>query len=131
MTDTLTQLRERAETEHAEAVARGEHDEHCEWRPEGFYLCHCSKRARIAAGYTEPPGELIVEYPTCPRCWRQVDHDGDRFRCYPCRVSWSSAQHDDGEFTDDYGDDLATDLARWEAARVTRTTTSQGTRPGS
>src|SRR5699024_3455803 len=108
----------RAVKDHAAQVERGEHDAQCEWRPEGFYLCHCSKRAREAAGFTDPPGELIVELPACPRCWRTVEHDGDAFRCYPCCVSWASTVGDDGAFTDDYGDDLADDLAKWEAKRA-------------
>jgi hypothetical protein len=86
---------------HYESVARGEHDDQCEWRP-GFYLCHCSKRRREAAGYTEPPGELIYQAPLCPRCYKETAHNGDGFACEPCRVTWDS----DGvtaTFTDDYG----------------------------
>lgn len=108
-------IRDRTIEAHQEAVARGEHDEHCEWRPAGFYLCHCSKRKRERAGYTEPPGALIFEYPVCPRCDQNVDHNGDSFTCPRCKVWW---HHDNetAEFYDDHGD-LAADLATWEAKR--------------
>ena len=97
---------------HQEAVERGEHDGQCEWREGGFFICNCSKRRRIAAGYTEPPGELIYEMPICPRCDKHVDHDGDSFTCPRCCVFWNA----DGtaEFYDDHGD-LTADLAKWEA----------------
>lgn len=97
---------------HEEAVARGEHDEHCEWRPAGFYICHCSKRRRERAGYTTPPGELIHQMPLCPRCDQEVDHDGDNFTCPRCCVYWDRAG--DADFYDDHGDLLA-ELTKWES----------------
>lgn len=100
---------------YADEVGRGEHDSQCEFRPEGFWLCHCSKRAREAQGYTEPPGELIWRSPECPRCLREVDHDGDTWSCHNCRCHWDPDGHD-AEFDDDFGD-LTADLAAWEAKR--------------
>lgn len=97
---------------HAEDVAAGEHDTVCEWRPNGHFICNCSKRRREAAGYTEPPGELIHQYPLCPRCDDEVDHDGDGFYCAPCCVSWDSSG--EAHFTDDMGD-LTESTARYDA----------------
>jgi hypothetical protein len=85
-------------------VRRGEHDEQCEWRPRHM-LCNCSMRRRVAAGFTEPPGELIYRNPLCPRCRKEVSHDGDGWNCLKCCVYWSSNYPSDrGTFTDDYGD---------------------------
>lgn len=99
-----------AERRHKEAVARGEHDARCEYlhRP-GFRLCHCSKRRREAAGHIDPPGELIHQYPICPRCDQEVDHDGDSWTCPRCRCWWDR-QGLTATFYDDYGDlEVATD----------------------
>lgn len=112
---SLDTFAQRAAADHAAEVARGEHDDQCEFRPGGFYICHCSKRARIAQGYTTPPGELIWNPPDCPRCWREVEFDGDLWTCRHCRCHWDSYGYD-AEFDDDHGDDLAADLAAWEAA---------------
>ena len=40
------------------------------------FICNCAARRRIAAGFTEPPGELILQYPICPRCNEEVSHNG-------------------------------------------------------
>lgn len=113
--EALARYAEATAKRHEAAVARGEHDGQCEWRAPGFYLCHCSKRRREAIGFTKPPAEaLYFAPPACPRCGNDVDHDGEGWQCYVCRISWDP----DGtgaEFTDDYGDDLAEDLANWEA----------------
>lgn len=96
---------DRAMKAYAAAVAAGEHDDECEY-PTHSYICHCSKRRRIAAGFTEPPGELIWEYPTCPRCNETVEGDADGFTCARCCCSWGL----DGQqatFYDDYGDAFA------------------------
>lgn len=104
----MTSLRERVsadlEQRYRESVARGEHDDQCEYlhRP-GFYLCHCSKRRREAAGHTEPPGELIHQYPICPRCYEEVGHDGDSLTCPRCCCYWTS-HGVTATFYDDYGD---------------------------
>lgn len=94
----------RAEQAHRESVERGEHDDRCEYlRVPRFHLCHCSKRAREAAGHAEPPGELEWRAPVCPRCAEAVGHDGDSWWCPRCCVQWKP----DGtgaEFYDDYGD---------------------------
>ena len=93
---------ERCNAEHAAAVAEGKHDDACEWRP-NFYLCHCSKRAREARGFTTPP-TLTIPDPICDGCYGYVYFDGDRFHCDTCHVSWSDGGDGDrGEFTDDYG----------------------------
>jgi hypothetical protein len=94
---------ERVHAQHAEEVATGLHDEQCEWRAVGHFLCNCSPRKRAAEGYTEPPGELIHNYPTCPRCYEGVDHDGDSYVCRPCKVYWSSPTGP-ATFTDDHGE---------------------------
>lgn len=41
--------------------------------------------------------------PSCPRCYRDLVHDGDGWNCYDCHVAWSS---DGGSphFAVDYGD---------------------------
>lgn len=103
--DWATHFWQRAHDEHLAQVVRGEHDDECEWRPKRHMLCHCSKRRRIAAGHTEPPGELLYRNPLCPRCDDEVGHDGDGWYCAPCCVRWSSEDYsDEGTFTDDYGE---------------------------
>lgn len=98
-------LHDRAMKAHAEEVAAGKHDDQCEYTSHP-YICHCSKRRRIAAGFTEPPGELIWEYPTCPRCNETVEGDGDGFTCPQCCCSWP-LDGKKAEFYDDYGDVFA------------------------
>ena len=83
-------------------LAAGLHDRSCEQAP-NFRICHCSKRRREAEGYTEPPGELIHQYPLCPRCYCEVGHDGDSFHCDDCRATWPDS-HGTAEFADEYGD---------------------------
>lgn len=105
---------ERAAKAHAESVARGEHDDRCEYLAvPGFYLCHCSKRRREKAGHTEPPGELIFQQPVCPRCEEEVYHDGDSWNCTRCCCHWKT-DGTDAQFYDEYGD-LDADLAKWRA----------------
>lgn len=106
----------KAKRDHWAAVERGEHDPQCEWRPDGFYVCGCSKRRRESVGYAVPPGELIHLAPVCPRCHNDVVHDGDTFTCYSCNAYWPNA-YGTAEFFDDYGD-VAADLAKWEATRT-------------
>jgi len=96
---------------YAEQVRRGEHDEHCEYGPRTLDerrvflgLCHCAKRRREQEGFTTPPGPVIHNSPSCPRCYRDLDYDGDGWGCAPCHVSWGNDGDDKGEFTDDYGD---------------------------
>ena len=103
--------RERSMREYAEQVARGEHDEQCEFglhevdgRPTFLGLCHCAKRRREQEGFTTPPGPVIHNSPSCPRCYRDLDYDGDGWGCAPCHVIWGDAGDGKGEFTDDYGD---------------------------
>jgi hypothetical protein len=104
---------------HAEQDARGEHDDECEWRAAGFWLCHCSKRRREAAGRTEPP-VMIFESPTCSGCDRAAEHTGDGWACPRCHVYFGDLYDEPGNWEDDYGPDLAADLAKWEAAQRTR-----------
>jgi hypothetical protein len=96
-------FRKRVEERHAAEEVRGEHDDDCEWGPR-FYICNCSKRRREAVGFTEPPEEpLDFPPPSCPRCGRDLWHDGDGWQCGVCPLSWN----DDGtgvRFTDDMGD---------------------------
>ena len=111
--DWHVEWRRKVLDEHAAEVADGEHDDGCEFRPNGHFVCNCSKRRREAEGYTEPPGELIHQYPLCPRCRDEVSHDGDGWYCEPCCAAWDT---DGGSatFTDDYGD-LTDSLAIHEA----------------
>lgn len=102
MTDLLQNFHERLDAEHAGEVERGEHDSECESRP-NCRLCHCAKRRRVAAGFTEPPGELIHQAPLCPRCEDEVNVDADGFDCSKCSAWWDRAGMQ-AEFTDDYGD---------------------------
>lgn len=101
-----------------QALERGEHDGQCEWRPSGFYVCNCSKRAREARGFTEPPGALIFQMPICPGCYEEVQHDGDSYTCPRCCVDWDKSGVV-ASFYDDHGD-LTADLAKWEAAHATQ-----------
>lgn len=108
MANPLQELRERCDREHAEEVARGEHDAECEyrkvdWRGSTLLLCNCSKRRRIAAGHAEPPGELLWQSPICPRCNEEVDHDGESYVCPRCCCSWDD-KGITATFCDDYGD---------------------------
>src|SRR5665647_162533 len=97
---------------HAATVEAGEHDELCEWRDAGHFLCNCSKRRREAAGFTKAPS-LVHRYPLCDRCWEEVNHTGDSWECERCHVSWRLGRGDDdrGEFTDDYG---VLDTSPWD-----------------
>ena len=118
MTETLFQRMDRESRErHLQEVIDGRHDEQCEWGPRidkgptgverrvHMGLCHCDKRKRIASGFIEPPGELWYRNPDCPKCYQEVEHDGDSFVCYTCHVSWDPRDPGDkGAFTDDYGD---------------------------
>lgn len=101
---------------HAER-RRGEHDDECEFIEDGFFLCHCSKRQRLKRGHGKPPGPLWHSNPTCPRCHGEVEHTGDVWECETCHVSWDPNNYDDpGEFTDEYGDNLAEDREKFLAA---------------
>ena len=101
-----------ARDRHAAEVADGEHDDKCEWRPNGHFICNCSARHRIAAGYTEPPGELVHQYPLCPRCYKEVEHDGDCFACSRCCCYWPDP-YGSAEFSDDF-DDLSDSVAVYD-----------------
>lgn len=112
--------RERVRADHKASIARGEHDSECEFDVDaGYYLCHCSKRRREAAGVTEvPTDDLYFPPPDCPRCGKGLDHDGDQWRCYPCCLSWdSNGSGDSARFTDVFSDDLAADKRRWDEKR--------------
>lgn len=78
------------------------HDEMCERLPD-FYICHCSKRARIARGMVELP-DLTIQYPICGGCGHEVDHDGESFVCYRCLVTWPT-NASDGDKADHFMDD--------------------------
>ena len=94
-------------------VRAGLHDEQCERMPaEGWHICDCRKRDRLARGITEPPGELIHNYPTCPGCYRETWHDGDSFRCDHCHATWPESYSDHAVFDDEVGD-VAADRQKW------------------
>lgn len=93
----------RIHASHAKEVEAGLHDEQCEWRAVGHFLCNCSPRKRAAEGYTEPPGALEFSNPSCPRCYTEVQHDGDSYRCDDCCATWPDP-HAQAEFYDDHGE---------------------------
>lgn len=116
----ISEWSERIRAQHADEVANEKHDNQCEWRETGFFICNCSKRKREASGYTTPPGELQHQYPLCPRCDDEVEHDGDSFVCNPCKTYWDPTdQSDEGTFKDDNGD-LTEDVAKWDAQHETK-----------
>ncbi len=116
--DFAAEWRERCAAHHQAEVERGEHDEKCEYDPGGFYLCHCSKRRREAAGFTEPPtDDLEFPPPDCPRCDKYLYWD-EGWSCDGCSLTWeSSGAGSSARFTDDHGDDLAGDADRWRLAQ--------------
>lgn len=114
MSDIMRAMSDRARQAHEQQVAAGEHDTQCEFRGDGFFLCHCSKRQREKEGYTEPPGELIWQDPICPRCDGEVQLNGTSWMCSPCRVVWGRNGLE-AEFFDEYGDDLRSEVAKWDA----------------
>lgn len=107
---------------HASEVEQGLHDSECEWRDNGHFLCNCSKRRRIADGYTTPPGPLIFRAPDCPRCHNETYHDGDGFACDGCHVHWPDPDMD-AEFNDDHGE---LDPAPYDQRRAAEGVTSRG-----
>lgn len=115
----LAEQRERVAANHAASVADGEHDEKCEFDVRGFYLCHCSKRRREAAGLTKPPTEdLYFPPPSCPNCHEALWHEDDSWGCAECALTWDSDGHGcSARFNDDYGDDLEADLEQWRATQ--------------
>jgi hypothetical protein len=82
-------LAQRWAREHQAEVDAGKHDESCEYKP-GHWICDCSRRRRIDEGNTEPLGELIQHNPDCPRCYQEVEFDGDCFVCQTCCGVWST-----------------------------------------
>lgn len=130
MNEIMAKFDARARHEHAESVARGEHDTRCEYLAEpGFYLCGCSKRAREARGFTTPPAlryppkrDRDWRNPVCLGCGIEVGHDGDGWNCSRCCCSWPSGPGPDqqGVFYDDYGD-LDADLAKIRQQRAEQT----------
>ncbi len=117
--DFAAEWAERVAAIYRAAVERGEHDDQCEFDVAGFYLCHCSKRKREAAGFTKPPrDEPFFPPPKCPHCHEWLEHDGDGWNCGECSLRWdSNGAADSARFTDVYGDDLAADAERWRAAQ--------------
>jgi hypothetical protein len=99
----MQEWHDRVHASHAKEVEAGLHDEQCEWRAVGHFLCNCSPRKRAAEGYTEPPGALEFSNPSCPRCYTEVEHDGDSYRCDPCCATWPDP-HTQAEFMDDHGE---------------------------
>lgn len=118
--DWAAEWREKCAARYMESVERGEHDEECEYDPQGFYLCHCSKRRREAKGFTEPPTDnLEFPPPDCPRCYEGLHFD-EGWYCPACSLSWhSSGDGDSARFTDDHGDDLAGQAERWRVTQAT------------
>lgn len=103
---------------HAEEVVAGGHDDQCEWRVTGHFICNCRARKRIAAGFTTPPGPLHYSNPSCSKCYTEVEHDGDDYVCYTCRVYWSPTEQDhEGSFLDQ---NEPLDVAAWDARDAAR-----------
>lgn len=117
--DFAKEWAERCAERYRESVARGEHDEQCEYDPTGFYLCHCAKRRRVASGFTEPPSEsLEFPPPDCPRCDKGLYFE-EGWSCPSCSVAWDSdGRADSAHFTDDYGEDLAATKEDWRVANA-------------
>lgn len=119
--DPMADWEARCMAAHAADVARGLHDDQCEYgrvlRRSRLMLCNCSKRRRELAGFTTPPSEdLHFPPPDCTRCNSELDHDGDCWRCYACCLAWeSNGSGESCSFTDDFGD-----LAGSEAAPSSR-----------
>lgn len=121
---TQAEWDEHLRSEHAESVAKGEHDSECEFEAiPRWWICNCHKRARLARGLTTPPG-LEHQYPVCLGCDEEVDHDGDGFCCERCGVSWNS--RDEGHFTDDMGDLWAEIRAHREQSTAASDSTPKG-----
>lgn len=121
----LDSFRARVVANYEAAVARGEHDDQCEYDPRGFFLCHCSKRRREARGLVSPPTEpLEFPPPDCPECDRGLVHDGDSFCCSHCSLSWDDAG--EAHFTDDFGEDLAGQAERWRSKQAALGVSSDG-----
>ena len=99
---------------HLEQCALGEHDELCEWRIEGHFLCSCRMRTRVATGFTEPPADLDFFSPPCTHCGRETYHDGDSLTCGHCNVGWES-DGTNARFLDDHG---PIDVEGWMAHRT-------------
>jgi hypothetical protein len=114
--DWVKEWHERIAADYQAAVERGEHDEKCEYDVRGFYLCHCSKRRREAAGHTElPTHDLYFPPPDCPRCHKDLSHD-EGWYCNGCSLSWDSTGYgDSARFTEVHGDDLAADAEQWRS----------------
>jgi len=112
----MDEWRDRVITGYHAEVAAGKHDGECEWRESGHFICNCAMRRRIASGYTEPPGELIHQYPLCPRCDHEVSHDGDSFICDECACYWPDG-HGTAQFFDDHGD-LSESVAKYDARQA-------------
>jgi hypothetical protein len=96
---------------HAKAVAKGFHDESCEYGTKLsngmlLLLCHCSKRKREREGFTTTPdADLEWPPPACPRCYHDLNFDGDSLCCDRCSLSWdTNGRASSCTFTDDYGD---------------------------
>lgn len=97
----------RLEARLVEERARGEHDDECEQSlREQFWICNCSKRARLAAGRTETPTEdLYFPPPSCPACDGDLECDGDGWDCTACHLSWDTGGSASSAcWTDDHGD---------------------------
>lgn len=94
---------------HQAEVAAGLHDDECEYgrklKLSILMLCHCSKRRRERAGFTTPPtDDLYFPPPSCPRCDRDLNHDGGSWHCYECSLFWDSRGAGCScQFTDEYG----------------------------
>lgn len=98
---------------HAFEVRKGRHDDKCEWRYDGFFVCHCAKRQREASGLTEALEDIEFIAPHCPRCGAELYDLHDGWECQPCSTMWDR-DGTNARFTDVYGDDLAADVAKWE-----------------
>lgn len=78
--------------DHAGEVAACLHDDKCEWRDAGFFMCDCFNRRRIANNLPVRLPDLDIR---CPHCHSVIKLDIESgYTCSKCRAWW----HIDGTF---------------------------------
>lgn len=147
---SLEDFFKRADERYAADKAAGLHDVRCEQvrnvdqHHNGFHLCHCSRRRRIALGVTTAPTDpLDFPPPSCPNEFEvphkvrlddatarilgretrddaSLSHDGDGWVCHVCNLAWDRDGYGGAEFTDTHADSddaLRAERDKWLASR--------------